>query len=88
MPHTLETLVDESGVEINVAYSWCDSPEFEAEPGNPNTYVTSLRETIIDSVEVVIKGEGFNLMELINKLPVKRKDKVLSAIVHELSHEL
>jgi hypothetical protein len=80
MPHTCETLVDQGPFEINVSYSWTDSPAYEAEPGNPNTYVERLRETELLSVEVVIAGKGIDILPQLT-------EKAKQQIVHELSHE-
>ena len=87
MNQSTESIAANGPFEINVTYSWEDSPDqWEECHGLHN--VGRMRQTEIHSIEVVLKGEGFDLLALINQLPEARKDKVLTAIINELSHEL
>lgn len=84
MTHTTQTLVDDGPFEIICSYSfkWVTEPE-DVDP----ELQTRARYTEIDSLEVVIKGEGFDIFEAINKLPNARRDRVMSAIINELNYE-
>lgn len=80
MKKSNQTLVDESGIEVLVSYRYEESPSFEAEPGNPNTFVSEMVYTELDSVEVIIKGVGIDILPYMSE---RQKD----AIVHELNYE-
>lgn len=62
MKKNSETIVDESGIEILVGYKYEESPKYYTEPGNPGTLVEAMVYTEIDSVEVVIKGIGIDIL--------------------------
>lgn len=62
MKKTCQTISDDNGIEILVGYRYEESPSFYAEEGNPGTLVDAMVYTEIDSVEVVIKGIGFDLL--------------------------
>jgi len=85
MNTTTETIASEYG-EINVSYKWEKSaPHYEECHGMHD--VGSLTETEITGVEIVIAGEGFDLLKLIEQLPQKRKDNVLEHIISLLNYE-
>lgn len=59
--HTTETIINEQGIEMIVAYSADITPAYYDEPGNPSTYVGSSAEIDLKSVELVIRGTGIDI---------------------------
>ena len=75
-----ETLVDVNPFEVQVSYSssWHDDGTGR-----------EMRYTEIDSIELNIKGFGFDLLKLIqeSKYSDDQKEKMMSAIINELNYE-
>lgn len=73
-----ETLVDVNPFEIIVSYSssWHDDGSGK-----------EMRYTDIDRLEIVVKGEGFDLKKLIDRLPHDRAERVWKSIINELNYE-
>ena len=80
MKKNSETIVDENGIEILVSYRYEESPSFYAEPGNPGTLVDAMVLTEIDSVEVVIKGVG---LDILPNLSSRQVDYIKSLLNYE-----
>lgn len=80
MKKNTETIVDEQGIEILVGYRYEESPSFYAEPGNPGTLVDAMVYTEIDSVEVVIKGVG---LDILPNLSSRQVDYIKSLLNYE-----
>lgn len=80
MTNTCETLVDDNGVEILVGYSYQKDKGYYEEPGNPDTFVEPLVYTELNSVEVVIKGKG---VEILDRLDVKQKEWIIENLQYE-----
>ena len=80
MKKNTETIVDEQGIEILVGYRYEESPSFYAEPGNPGTLVDAMVYTEIDSVEVVIKGLGIDILP---QLSSRQVDYIKSLLNYE-----
>jgi hypothetical protein len=80
MKKNTETIVDENGIEILVGYRYEESPSFYAEPGNPGTLVDAMVLTEIDSVEVVIKGVG---LDILPHLSSRQVDYIKSLLNYE-----
>lgn len=59
--YTTETIIDESGIEMIVAYSADITPAYYDEPGNPGTYIGPSAEIDLKSVELVISGAGIDI---------------------------
>lgn len=59
--HTTETIINEQGIEMIVAYSADITPAYYDEPGNPSTYVGPSAEIDLKSVELVIRGTGIDI---------------------------
>lgn len=54
-------LIDDNGIELKVTYEIEKSPAFEAEPGNPNTFVQEMYMIEIDKLELFIGGNRVEL---------------------------
>lgn len=80
MKKTCQTICDDNGCEINVGYRYEESPSFYAEPGNPGTLVDAMVYTEIDSVEVVIKGVG---LDILPHLSSRQVDYIKSLLNYE-----
>jgi len=80
MKKNSETIVDENGIEILVGYRYEESPRYYAEPGNPGTLVEAMVYTEIDSVEVVIKGLGIDILP---NLSSRQVDYIKSLLNYE-----
>lgn len=73
-------IVDCDGIEILVGYRYEESPRYYAEPGNPGTLVEAMVYTEIDSVEVVIKGVG---LDILPNLSSRQVDYIKSLLNYE-----
>ena len=51
MKSAVQNIVDDNGVEISVAFKYEVQPGYEAEPGNPNTFVAPTSEVELVNVE-------------------------------------
>lgn len=80
MKKTCQTIVDDNGIEILVGYRYEESPKYYAEPGNPGTLVDAMVYTEIDSVEVVIKGLGIDILP---QLSSRQVDYIKSLLNYE-----
>jgi hypothetical protein len=80
MKKNSETIVDAQGIEILVGYRYEESPRYYAEPGNPGTLVEAMVYTEIDSVEVVIKGVG---LDILPNLSSRQVDYIKSLLNYE-----
>jgi len=80
MKKNSETIVDEQGIEILVGYRYEESPRYYAEPGNPGTLVEAIVYTEIDSVEVVIKGVGIDILP---NLSEKQQTYIINLLTYE-----
>jgi len=80
MKKNSETIVDEQGIEILVGYRYEESPKYYAEPGNPGTLVEAIVYTEIDSVEVVIKGVGIDILP---NLSEKQQTYIINLLTYE-----
>lgn len=80
MTKSCETLVDDNGVEILVGYCYQKDKGHYEEPGNPDTFVEPLVYTELNSVEVVIKGQG---VEILHRLTEKQKDWIIENLTYQ-----
>jgi len=80
MKKNVETFVDDNGIEILVGYRYENTPSYYEEVGNPGTLVSEMVYTELESVEVIIKGTGIDILD---KLTEKQK----SFIIENLSYE-
>ena len=75
-----ETIVDENGIELIVAYEYDRDDSFHAEIGNPATFVPSTILTNLLSVELVIAGTG---IEQLPKLDERQIDFIKSKLQYK-----
>ena len=80
MKKTCQTISDDNGIEINVGFRYENTPSFHAEYGNPGTFVGEMVYTEIDSVEVVIKGVG---LDILPNLSSRQVDYIKSLLNYE-----
>lgn len=73
-----ETICDDNGCEIIVSYRAETTPSHRESPELPE--VSELVYTELDSVEVVIKGYGVNILDSLNE---KQKDHIISLLSYE-----
>ena len=59
--YTTETIIDEQGIEMIVAYEANVTPAYYDELGNPSTYICASAEIDLKSVELVICGTGIDI---------------------------
>ena len=76
----VETVLDESGIELLVGYNYDNSPSFYAEEGNPSTHVDEMVYTELTSVEVVIKGSGIDILSFMNE---RQKEYIITLLTYE-----
>lgn len=74
-----ETLVDEQGIEILVAYSYDKSPS-QVEEGHGLHEVGNMVYTELKSVEVVISGTGIDILPMMNE---KQKQAIINKLTYE-----
>lgn len=80
MRKNTETIVDDNGFEMLVAYKFEVSLAFCAEHGNPSTHVETSIYTELDSVELVIANKGVEFLHLLDD---KQKEFILSKLTYE-----
>lgn len=81
MRHNTELIVDQNGIEILVAYEFEKSPAFYEEEGNPSTLVPSMVLTELESVEVIIKGRGINILPMLYE---SEKEAIIEMLTYEI----
>lgn len=74
-----KTLIDESGIEILVSYRTIKSEPEDVHEDDWSTHVLTYIE--LNSVEVVIKGKGIDILPLMNE---KQKFFIVEQINDEL----
>lgn len=80
MKKNTETIVDENGIELIVAYEYDRDYSFHAEIGNPATFVPSTILTNLLSVELVIAGTG---IEQLPRLDERQIDFIKSKLQYK-----
>lgn len=80
MKKNTETIVDDNGIEMLVAYKFNVSLAFEAEIGNPSTHVDTMIYTELDSVELVVANKGVEILPLLDET---QKDFIISKLTYE-----
>lgn len=79
MTKNTEMLCDENGIEIVVAYKYEKSGS-QVESCHGDHEVGLMTYTELDSVEVVIKGQGINILPLLNS---KQKEHIIEQLNYE-----
>lgn len=67
MQKEVETIVDDNGIEMLVEYEYDREPDYEEEPGNPNTLIRGMIYTEIKSVELVIAKKGIDITDRLSR---------------------
>ena len=80
-----ETLIDENGIELIVAYEYDKEEGFYEEPGNVASFVEATVSTTLTSVELIIKGTGIDVLPVLNK---KQIDHIISKLDYEQHPDL
>ena len=78
MENSTETLLDEMGFEILVNYNWEES-ESDVQEGHGLHEVGKLISTELKSVELVIKGIGISLLDVLTE---KQKKFIISLLTY------
>lgn len=65
MKSAVQNIVDDNGVEISVAFKYEVQPGYEAEPGNPNTFVAPTSEVELVNVLAQIGEQSIDLLPLL-----------------------
>ena len=79
MTKNVETIVDESGIEILVAYDY-EQSESQVDEGHGYHEVGLMIYTELTSVEVVIKGRGIDILPLMTE---KQKEYIIENLTYE-----
>lgn len=74
----VETIVDEAGVEILVSYNW--SKEYDEAEHEDNFCALPIIYTELNSVEIVIKGKGIDILPMMS-------EKQKAAIIEQLNYD-
>jgi hypothetical protein len=65
MKSAVQNIVDDNGVEISVAFKYDVYQGYEAEPGNPNTFVAPISEVELVNVLAQIGEQSIDLLPLL-----------------------
>ncbi len=65
MKSAVQNIVDDNGVEISVAFKYEVHQGYEAEPGNPNTFVAPTSEVELVNVLAQIGEQSIDLLPLL-----------------------
>lgn len=79
MKKNCETILDENGIELLVGYKYEQSAS-QLEEGHGLHEVGELIYTQLDSVEVVIKGRGIDILP---QMTEKQKDFIIQSLNYE-----
>ena len=80
MKSNVETIADDNGIELLVGYRYENSPSYYEEPENPGSLVQEMVYTELESVEVVIKGQGIQILPMLTE---KQKEYIISNLSYE-----
>jgi len=80
MKRNSEMIVDCEGIEILVGYRYERESAYCEEPGNPGTLVQPMVMTELESVEVVIRGTGIDILP---NLSEKQQTYIINLLTYE-----
>lgn len=79
MKRNAESICDDNGIEVLVAYKYDKTEQVHEEPGNMATCVAPVVYTELEYVEVVIAGIGIDILPMMTE---KQKLKVIDNLSH------
>ena len=77
------TLEETEDLELYACFNVYYHPEFEAEPGNPNTYVAAGEEYILEKVVLKFGKVNINILPLLSQ---NDKDEIITLIQQKTNY--